>query len=279
VKHYRPLLLQELDVRLPGVRIRRLRLNRHLPEVDQLARHAHTFSQILCYFSGRGSMTAAGREQEIGPGSVAFLPPHCEHRFRESTGRRPLCLVLDLDWRGAVKHGASVGRLTQAESTEIRRELAEVTRLSDPTQPSNRLFVAGVVLRILDTLLRGLDLLPARTREKPAIVRQFDRELQNAKDPLPAITQIATRMGYQTDYLNRIFKKATGQTLREYRDSRMIEKARRLLRENRRVKDVCEILGFLDQNYFARWFRKYTGVQPRAWASSNAGDPGTERKK
>jgi AraC family transcriptional activator of pobA len=270
VKHYRPLLLQELDVRLPGVRIRRLRLNRHLPEVDQLARHTHAFSQILCYFSGRGRMSAASREQETGPGSVAFLPPHCEHSFRETTGRRPLCLVLDLDWRGAVKRGAALGRLTQAESTEIRRELAEITRLSDPTSPSSRLLVAGVVLRILDTLLRGLGLLPARTRETPAFVRQFDRELQKAGEPLPAITDIASRMGYQTDYLNRIFKKATGQTLREYRDSRVVEKAQRLLRENRRVKEVCEILGFLDQNYFARWFRKYTGLQPRAWATSAA---------
>jgi AraC-like DNA-binding protein len=273
VKHYRPLLLQELDVRLPGVRIRRLRLNRHLPEVDQLARHSHTFSQILCYFSGRGRIVTSGREQETGPGSVAFLPPHCEHSFRETTGRRPLCLVLDLDWRGAVKHGPSLSRLSQAESTEIRRELAEITRLADPTLASSRLFVAGVVLRILDTLLRGLDLLPARTRETPAFVRQFDRELQKAGEPLPAITEIAARMGYQTDYLNRIFKKATGQTLREYRDSRVIEKAQRLLRENRRVKEVCETLEFLDQNYFSRWFRKYTGVQPRTWATSAAARP------
>jgi Response regulator containing CheY-like receiver domain and AraC-type DNA-binding domain len=255
-------------VRLPGVRIRRLRLNRHLPEVDQLARHAHAFSQILCYLSGRGRMSVAGREQETGPGSVIFLPPHCEHSFRETTGRRPLCLVLDLDWRGAVKRGPSLGRLTQAESTEIRRELAEITRLSDPTHPSSRLLVAGVVLRILDTLLRGLDLLPARTGDLPAFVHQFDRELRKAEEPLPAITAIAARMGYQTDYLNRIFKKATGQTLREYRDARVIKKARRLLRENRRVKDVCAALGFLDQNYFSRWFRKYTGVQPREWAAS-----------
>jgi len=268
MKHYRPLLLQELDVRLPGVRIRRLRLNRHLPEVDQLAPHSHTFSQILCYFSGRGRMLVAGREQEIGPGSAAFLPPRCEHSFRETTGRRPLCLVLDLEWRGSVKHGPSLARLTQAESTEIRRELAEITRLPDPTLHSSRLIVAGAVLRILDTLLRGLDLLPARTLETPAFVRHFDRELQKDAEPLPAITTIAARMGYQTDYLNRIFKKATGQTLREYRDSRVIEKAQRLLREDRLVKEVCETLGFLDQNYFARWFRKYTGVQPRAWASS-----------
>jgi AraC-like DNA-binding protein len=268
MKHYRPLLLQEIDARLPGLRIRRLRLNRHLPEVDQLARHDHAFSQVLCYLSGRGHMAVDGRDQEVGPGSVVFLPPRMPHGFRETSGRRPLCLVLDLDWRGAVKHGLSQARLTAAEAATIRQALAEVTRLPDPAHPSSRLLVAGVVLQVLDTLLRRLAMLPALHREEPAIVRRFARELQKAEEPLPAITAVAARMGYQTDYLNRIFKQATGQTLREYRDARVVEKASRLLREGRRVKEVCEVLGFLDQNYFARWFKKYTGLQPRRFAGA-----------
>lgn len=217
-------------------------------------------------------MTAGGRTHEVGPGSTVFLPPRCEHSFQESTGRRPLCLVVDFDWRGSVKHGPALGRLTQAEAGEIRRHLAEVTRLPDPAQSGSRLLVAGVTLRLLDVLLRSLSLLPAQAREKPAFVRHFDRELRKFPEPLPPITAVAARMGYQTDYLNRIFKKATGQTLREYRDARVIERAQRLLREDRRVGDVCADLGFLDQNYFSRWFRKYTGVQPRAWAAA-AGRP------
>jgi AraC-like DNA-binding protein len=82
---------------------------------------------------------------------------------------------------------------------------------------------------------------------------------------------LAERLGYQTDYLNRIFKQATGQTQREYRDARVIKKARRLLRESRRVKDVCEVLGFPDQNDLARWFNKFTGVPPSRYAGA-AGD-------
>lgn len=273
MKHYRPLLLQELDVRLPGVRVRRLRLNRHLPEVDQLARHSHAFSQILCYLSGSGWITVGTIEQEIGPGVVSFLPPHREHAFRETTGRRPLCLVLDLDWRGATKHGPSQTRLSQSEASAIRHNLAGMTRLSDPTSPSNRLFVAGTVLHLLDTLLRGLTLLPPRQHETPAIVRHFERELLKSPGPLPVLRDVAARMGYQTDYLNRIFKRATGRTLREHRDALLLEKARRLLRENLRVNAVCDRLGFPDQNYFARWFRKHTGLSPSAYASSSTPHP------
>lgn len=95
MKNYRPLLLQELNVRLPGLTLRRLRLNRHLPEVDSLSPHTHGFAQILCYLSGRGTMTVVRGEHEIRPGSVAFLPAHVEHAFRETgaDGRCASCSI------------------------------------------------------------------------------------------------------------------------------------------------------------------------------------------
>lgn len=265
MKYYRPLLFQELDVRLPGVRIRRLRLNRHLPEVDALAQHGHAFGQILCYLSGRGTMTVEGRAYEIGPASVIFLPPRAEHAFQETKGRRPLCLVIDLDWRGALKHGVSLIRLSQSEAGAVRRELSELTRLDDPHSPACRLVVAAVALRILDALLRALAILPPHQRETPTFVRQFDRLLRESKEPLPEIAALAAKMGYNIDHLNRLFRPATGRTLREYRDAFFIERAQRLLRSRPHVKDACEELGFLDQNYFARWFKKHTGLTPTAF--------------
>ena len=266
MKHYRPLLLQELDVRLPGLHVRRLRLNRHLPEVDTLARHSHPFAQIHYYLSGRGTMVTGKTSWKVGPGTVVFLPPRQSHGFEETVGRRPLCLVVDLDWRGAVKQGHGQARLTQGEAGAVRRELAGITRLADPGHADSRMVVAGAVLHLLDTLFRGLGILPPRTREMPALVRHFERELLRADEPLIPIATIAARMGYQTDYLNRIFKHSTGQTLREYRDALLIKKACRLLSEHRRVGEVCDLLGFSDQNYFARWFKKYTGSPPRDYA-------------
>lgn len=273
MKHYRPLLLQELDLRLPGLHLRRLRLNRHLPERDGLAEHTHAVTQILCYLNGRGTMITEAKSYEVGPGSVVFLPPRKEHSFRESSGRRPLCLVLDLDWRGAVKHGFALTRLGQSETGNIRRELSELTRLPDPAASGCRLAVASVGLRILDILLRGLGVLPPRLRQTPSFVRQIDRLLQTHTEALIPIDRLAAQLGYQADYLNRIFKQATGRTLREYRDAFLLERAGRLLRENRRVGDVCATLGFPDQNYFARWFKKHTGLTPRAYAVAGRTTP------
>lgn len=265
MKHYRPLLLQEIDARLPGLHVRRLRLNRHLPEVDLLAQHHHPFAQILCYLSGGGLMTAEGRTYEIGPNTLAMLPPRCVHSFRETTGRRPLCLVMDLDWRGALKRGFSLNRLSQSEAGNIKKELSELTKISDPGDLACRLLVASAALRILDTFFQNLQVLPVRKRTNPAFVKQYERLLRDSESALPEVSGLAARMGYQTDYLNRIFKQATGLTLREYRDTFFLKKAKQLLRDHTHVRTAGEKLGFPDQNYFSRWFKKLAGMQPRAF--------------
>lgn len=262
MRHYKPLLLQELAVQLPGLRVRRLRLNRHLPEVDVVGEHSHSYSQLLFYLGGRGFLEVGGSVNETGTRSLAFVPPKSRHSFRETTGRRPLCLVIDLDWRGAIKHGVSVTRLSALDSGVVRRELSELIRLPDPRDPSCRLRVASGVLKIIDTLLRGLRILPERRREIPSFVRRVDQSLRKAMVPMPGVREVARELGYQPDYLNRIFKQATGQTLTEYRDGVLVERARRLLGESKRVCDVCDALGFADQNYFARWYRKNTGQKP-----------------
>ena len=269
MKNYRPLLLQEIDVRLPGLHVRRLRLNRHLPEVDLLAEHSHPFAQILCYLRGGGLMTAEGRSYEIGPNALVMLPPRCVHSFRETTGRRPLCLVLDLDWRGALKRGFSLDRLSQSEAGSVKKELSELIKITDPSDPACRLLVASATLRILDTAFQSLHVLPARQRTSPAFVQQYDRLLRHSESALPEVSQLAAQMGYQMDYLNRIFKQATGLTLREYRDAFFLKKAKQFLRENTQVRTAGEKLGFPDQNYFSRWFKKLAGVQPRVFQNQS----------
>lgn len=271
MKNYRPLILQELSVAMPGIRLRRLRLNRHLPDVDALARHLHPFSQVLCYLSGRGTMRVADQNVSIGPGSVVLLPPRIPHSFEEATGRRPLCLVIDLELRGASKGGVRIARMALSSDSAIRHELSMLTRLADPNASECRLAVGAVVLRVTDILLRELGNLPARSEQAPAFVRQYDRLLQRSSSEREAIAELATQLGYQHDYLNRIFKQATGLTLRQYRDAHLLERARRLLRERRKIGEVAAEVGFADQNYFARWFRKYTGLQPRTYQANPDG--------
>lgn len=173
--------------------------------------------------------------------------------------------MLDLDLRGATKHGFALAGLNLTDAAAIRNELSTLTRLRDPNATACRLMVAAAALRVTDVFLRAFQMLPPRQNHAPRIVQDFDRLLRQPGMAEASIAELARRLGYQPDYLNRVFKQSTGRTLGEYRNAQQVERAKRLLRGNALVKDVGEALGFVDQNYFSRWFKKHTGRQPRAF--------------
>lgn len=76
-------------------------------------------------------------------------------------------------------------------------------------------------------------------------------------------SSISERYRHNFDYLNRCFKKATGQTILAYVNGVRIEKARQLLRDRyASVSEIAEKTGFHDVYYFSRVFKKYTGCPP-----------------
>jgi len=261
---YRPLVLQEIEARLPGLTLHRLRLHRHLPEADAMDAHAHDFSQILCYLGGCGVLIAGGREYEVGTGSLAYLPAGVVHGFRETAGRRPLSLAIDLVMPSASM--VCVGRLSGQEAARVRRALSGLVRLRDPGGVDARILAASAGLAILDVVLRAAGILPREAAAEPAFVRRFQRL---AADPAKfgvSIAALAAETGYQPDYLNRKFKETTGLSLRQQRHAIRLELAKKALAKGLAVQDAAMEGGFDDPNYFARWFKRQTGMSPSEFA-------------
>ncbi len=93
------------------------------------------------------------------------------------------------------------------------------------------------------------------TRANSYIRMNFDR-------PITA-SRVADALGYNTDYLGRIFHKVYGYTLTEAIHRRRIEKACEWLRDtNLTILDVATRCGFADGDYFRRVFRRVMQVSP-----------------
>ena len=50
----RSIYARDQGIRMHGLKVHRLRLNRHLPKVDSIATHSHRHSQLLMYLARRG---------------------------------------------------------------------------------------------------------------------------------------------------------------------------------------------------------------------------------
>ncbi|NRF93763.1 helix-turn-helix transcriptional regulator [Paenibacillus frigoriresistens] len=78
-----------------------------------------------------------------------------------------------------------------------------------------------------------------------------------------SVTNVAEKFAYNKDYLSRFFKKKTGFHLQEYIHLMKLSKAKELLtRSNRSIKYISEKVGFNDEKYFMRLFRRYENMTP-----------------
>ena len=77
------------------------------------------------------------------------------------------------------------------------------------------------------------------------------------------VASYAEAMGITTGQLTRICREAFGVSAIEAIDARSIHEAKRLLGYSTLgVKQIASELGFEDEAYFGRFFRKQTGLRP-----------------
>ncbi len=81
-----------------------------------------------------------------------------------------------------------------------------------------------------------------------------------------AIDELARHFNLSPPTLRRLFKTHTGRSPREFVTSLRISRAKELLAQGRPIKEVAATVGYDDQFYFMKVFKKTTGVPPGKFA-------------
>jgi AraC family L-rhamnose operon transcriptional activator RhaR len=258
-----PIVLHRLRLRCGDWTVRALRINRHLQPFERYAPHRHPHGQLLLYLRGHGEQRIGRRKYPAAPGTVFFIPPGRIHEFREQAPRRAICLVADLGGAAPKKQGFRNGQLSAEALASVRQQVAA---LSTEGGGNLDLTAGGAALLIVDACRRACAGQVAAPQSGSAVLRRLQRAWRSDADghwPRPA--ELARRTGWQKDYLNRLVRRACGLTLGQWRDRELLRAAEHELKRGSRIAVISESLGFSDPSYFARWFRKQTGLPPSHW--------------
>ncbi|MDR1353014.1 MAG: AraC family transcriptional regulator [Treponema sp.] len=226
---------------------------------------------IIYITKGEGIFEAEGKSYTVMPGSVFFLLPGLKHRYKP---------VFEVGWHEywVGFQGKNFFKLLEEgifsrdrvffEAGLHDNMIAIYNMIMDEVKTQAPLFqlkaCAGILSLIAEILTRN------RRKEQ---INNYQRIVEKAKSLMEAnvsgainLPGISEQIGISTSRFNEIFKTYTSMTPYQYYMQLKIKKAADLLeRKDASIKEVAHTLGFEDQYYFSRFFKKKTGAAPSAW--------------
>ena len=85
-----------------------------------------------------------------------------------------------------------------------------------------------------------------------------------------SMQELSVKFGFTPEYLSKIFKKHSGDTITKYLTKIRMNEAKRILVQSRdiEIQKVAELVGYRDGFYFSRVFKNHVGVYPSDFRKS-----------
>lgn len=222
----------------------------------------------------RGRLVDCFREPQP-LGEVLFVP--AGYRYQGGSGQgtqTALFLFLHSDplreEDAAVADALASPRLQDfmnLRSDRIRFILTQISREMYNPGFGSDLMIEGLATTLLVETARLLkqeeDWHSAKGGLAPVSLRKIRERVQDGGKQ-PTLEELATLCNLSRRHLMRAFRESTGQTIGQYIQHSLLERARLLLREtDLPVSLVAQELGFISASTFSTTFRRLTGESPR----------------
>lgn len=127
-----------------------------------------------------------------------------------------------------------------------------------------------IVKDIFKNVLNVLTLDVSAPRSSAIVAYIINYIGKNYSNPDINLASISEKLGVTPNYISNIFGQIVGESFSRYLTNIRLEKARELLKDQSiPVSDICRRVGYYDQHYFSKLFKKYQKCTPSEFRNIN----------
>lgn len=236
-------------------------------------RHSHTFWQLTAAVKGLYEFTLDGEPFRLRPGEWILISPMIFHDFgsrsRESVSLQiffqsfPQDLMPEFAARFNYRQKLWRKGCVPQEKLEGLRSEFEAVCSGDSFCKRTLTTVFG--LKFISFLLASLPREPLPSKPIPANIRRsMDFMEKHYSEPV-GICDFAAAAELSASRFAHVFLQQTGVPPMAYFNHIRLRFAENMLLKNHTVKETAAACGFSSAQYFCRFFRKNTGMTPKAY--------------
>jgi AraC-like DNA-binding protein len=245
------------------------------PEPDQFKMHTHTYTEIYCFLSGKGTFHIEGNEYPLAVGDVLIMRPAEAHCIKMDPSVPYERIVINFD--AAILSSLDPDNILSKPIFDRTPGTLNRFRSSDFTDNTYMDCLINMVtdhedqrIVILINLIQLLQKLgavyktqntkiPPETTLEQQIVQYINRHLHDHLD----LEFLCEHFFISRAQLSRMFKKATGTSVGKYINVKRLIACRQLILKGDKPTKVCVAFGYRDYSTFYRAYVQQFGISPR----------------
>lgn len=237
--------------------------------------------EILLITSGKGYIMNKNKKHKVKSGMLFYICPEVEHSIEADIEEPISFLSVHFSYSSVNFNGDKWSIKNENESLQLHsmqqlkdyyqienlfRRLVEawIAKLPSYEFISKTLF-QQLIFEIIENLRNKNENYAASLKVGKII--EFMHENVNSKITL---TELAEMVQLSPTYLSRIFKQTTEYSIIEFFNKIKVDKAKEMIIEgDKKMKEIAQLLGFTDEFYFSRIFKRIEGTSPSEFYSKN----------
>ncbi|MCL2404893.1 MAG: AraC family transcriptional regulator [Defluviitaleaceae bacterium] len=263
---------------------------------DNFIHDRRTLDELVLVLCNKGHLYIEqdGKQYDIGPNQYILLFPGLEHKgYKASSGELSYFWCHFSIWGNdyRVVDEEEINRQLHfiKSNTEIAHDqyiIPETNRLANSERvilqfrqlldAAQQTFYSGYLvhyalsllgLEITTNFVRGYEIGDVSATYK-YIVKIMDWIRMHYASQI-SVTKVAAEFNYHPGYLSSVFKKYTGVSLMDYINRTKIDAAKEiLLSSSEPIKQIANKIGFADEKYFMKVFKRLEGTTPSKYRNA-----------